>query len=263
MFRLIYISFAYTLRKEQLIPKSFRFLLRLHLKTACIDQGDTLPAWEIFLEATTREMVREFGVALRGVEQSKTPDYFGRECGVQSKTYFGVGIGLKTFLIAKWLGNGPLQEHSAVTEVSVIFYFTSGFRIAFTDPIYHIRRQICYANHVLSECEIPVKLYIYCIEELEGFFENTDGMKRLDNFENAKENLLNTADIGILMCGTSATDFKGYARMGPTIKTGQPPIAWVHPELDLIFLHEVSHIFGCEHDRDWFEKLNHMTDLTR
>ena len=164
--------------------------------------------------------------------------------------------------------NGLPKDPSAVTEILVMFYYTADFRLTFFDPIYHIRRQICYANQVLSDCEIRIKLYIYCIEQLGfEFFEDPEGdpFKRLRDYEDAKEDLLNTADIGILMCGTQASGCKGYASKGPTSLVNIPtkyPIAWVYPELDLIFLHEVSHIFGCEHDRNHFEEYNEMKDNT-
>ena len=88
------------------------------------------------------------------------------------------------------------RDHKTVAEVSVMVYFTPDFRTSFSHPICNIIRQITHANHVLSESEIPVRLYIYCIEELRGFEEDPDSSKRLGDFENAKENLLNTADIG-------------------------------------------------------------------
>ena len=59
-------------------------------------------------------------------------------------------------------------------------------------------------NQVLSECDVPVRLYIYCIEELRTFHEDLDAYKRGADFEEVKGDLLNTADIGILMCGTFA-----------------------------------------------------------
>ena len=33
-----------------------------------------------------------------------------------------------------------------------------------------------------------------------------------------------------------------------TFKT-RPPIAWVYPYDDFVFLHELGHLFGCDHDR--------------
>ena len=60
------------------------------------------------------------------------------------------------------------------------------------------------SDQVLSECDIPVKLYIYCIEELRTFHEDLDAFRRSADFQDVKEDLLNTADIGILMCGTFA-----------------------------------------------------------
>ena len=156
--------------------------------------------------------------------------------------------------------DNPIEQ---VTEISVMFYITEEFRSFTDDPICFIRRQISHANHVLSECDIPLKLYIYCIEELEGFKEDPDVSKRLLHFEFAKMNLLNTADMGILMCGTPSTKVKGKsgirhgnAFMGPPRMYNPfvgPPIAWVYPENSLTFLHEVGHIFGADHDRGTLE----------
>ena len=128
-------------------------------------------------------------------------------------------------------------------------YFTPAFRSSFSYPIWHIKKQVAYANHVLSECEIPVKLYIYCIEELAGFLEDQDCTKRIADFQDAKKNLLNTADIGILMCGTQTKMAAGLAN------GSHPPIAWVYPWNDLVFLHEVGHLFGCLHDRESYQNV--------
>ena len=96
----------------------------------------------------------------------------------------------------------------------------------------------------------PVKLYIYCIEELVGFVESNDGLQRGDDFEDAKKNLLNTADIAILMTGTPADNLSGLAYVGPPVKYATLPIAWVYPGDPLTFLHELGHIFGCLHNRE-------------
>ena len=142
------------------------------------------------------------------------------------------------------------QDHTTAAEVSVMLYFTPAFRMAVSDPIYHIRRQVAFANLVLSKSEIPVKLYIYCIEELLGFVESSDGLERIYDFQDAKKNLLNTADMAILMTGTPTDKSVGLAWLGPPIKYGTLPIAWVYPEDPLTFLHELGHIFGCLHNRE-------------
>ena len=75
------------------------------------------------------------------------------------------------------------------------------------------------SDQVLSDCDIPVKLYIYCIEELRTFHEDLDAYRRSADFQEVKEDLLNTADIGILMCGTFASidslEIGGMARGDP------------------------------------------------
>ena len=142
-----------------------------------------------------------------------------------------------------------------MAEVSVMVYYTPAFKAFVTDPIKRIKMQIAYANQVFAECVIPVKLHIFCIEELEGFVEHPDPGDRLEDFRYAKKNLLNTADIGILMTGTQASDgnlvCSGRAKVGPSKNPlTHPPIAWVYPEDILSFVHEVGHIFGCRHDKD-------------
>ena len=179
----------------------------------------------------------------------------------------------KTFFQVKGVNEG--YEQPPATEISVMIYFTPAFRLAFSDPIHRIKLQVSYANLVFSECEIPIKLYIYCIKEMEGFVEKCNGDQRLDDFNFAKKNLLNTADIGILMTGTPSTKYNGYANIGPPIGKYlssilgkyHPPIAWVYPSDDLTFLHEVGHIFGCRHDPDtlknggWLEQYGRLIDI--
>ena len=42
----------------------------------------------------------------------------------------------------------------------------------------------------------------------------------------------------------------GAAYLGPYAQTRAPPIGWVMLGNELIFTHEVGHIFGCEHNRE-------------
>ena len=139
-------------------------------------------------------------------------------------------------------------DQTTVTPVSVMVYYTPDFKKYAMYPTYFIKKQIQFANRVMYENEIPVKFNICDIEELEGFEEDPDSVKRLYEFTNAKRNLLNTADIGILMTGTPAKDqISGIAFPGPSRKD---QFAWVHPRKGLCFLHEVGHIFGCQHNRE-------------
>ena len=145
-------------------------------------------------------------------------------------------------------------------------YFTPAFRTyvatpeskkyslnPWTDPIGHIQRQIAHANCVLQKNEIPVMLNLHCIEELKGFVESSDPEKRLRNFRKAKKALkplLNSADIAVLMTGSSTEKTLGTAFLGPAEKTGEPPIAWVFPVHDWTLIHEIGHLFGCLHNRE-------------
>ena len=147
------------------------------------------------------------------------------------------------------------QDHTTVAKISVMVYFTPVFKTFASDPVNYIKRQIAFANLVFCNNEIPIKLYIFCIEELEGFVEHPEAGKRLDDFKEAKKNILNGADIGILMTGTPAENdgvCHGMAYGGPPSKEN-PPLAWVHPEDKLTFLHELGHIFGCQHNREEIE----------
>ena len=126
-------------------------------------------------------------------------------------------------------------------------YYTPAFKAFVTDPIKRIKMQISYANQVFAESEIPVKLFIFCIEELKGFVEHPNSSKRFQDFRLAKNDLLNTADIGVLMTGTPTKTARGCSVIGPSKNL---PIAWVYPEDILTFVHEVGHIFGCDHNRE-------------
>ena len=53
------------------------------------------------------------------------------------------------------------------------------------------------------------------------------------------------------MCLTfQSSDASGAAYLGPTSQTGAPPIGWVQLGHELIFTHEVGHIFGAHHNRE-------------
>ena len=151
-------------------------------------------------------------------------------------------------LIFQVKGVDEEEDQPCTTYISVMIYFTPAFKTSFSDPIHHIKRQVSYANLVFSQCEIPLKLYIFCIQELEDFIEDSDSCQRLKDFERAKENLLNSSDIGILMTGSNTTTGLGMAYLGPPIKPTNPPIAWVYPVNDGNFVHEIGHIFGCHHN---------------
>ena len=125
------------------------------------------------------------------------------------------------------------------------------------DPARFIKRQIAFANVVLQENKIPVKLELHCLEELEGFDESSNPQERLYKFRDAKgslDSLLNSADIAVLMTGTSCPApggrFEGRAFVGPPGETEAPPVCWVHPRREISFLHEIAHIFGCRHNRE-------------
>ena len=118
------------------------------------------------------------------------------------------------------------DDHTTTAEVYVMLYFTPAYRSAVSDPVFHIRRQVAFANRVMSENQIPVELRIYCIEELTGFVESPDYYKRLDDFRKARKTLLNTADMAILMTGTPAGRCLGFANLGPCLKNG-PRQRWI------------------------------------
>ena len=147
-----------------------------------------------------------------------------------------------------------------MATVSVMVYFTPEFKNYACDPKYFIKRQMAAANVVMLTNKIPVRFYIFCIEELEGFQEHHDEKERLIQFQRAKTSLasssdcistlLNTADIAILMTGTAAkSGVRGVSRGGPP-NTLRPPLAWVFPQNDFTFVHEIGHIFGCHHNRE-------------
>ena len=123
------------------------------------------------------------------------------------------------------------EDQTTTAEIYVMLYFTPAFRSVVSDPVYHIRRQVAFANRVLSENEIPVELRIYCIEELTGFVESRDAVKRINDFSKARKNLLNTADMAVLMTGNPAAGgrrifIQGAANFGPFLKNGSRP-RWI------------------------------------
>ena len=145
------------------------------------------------------------------------------------------------------------QDLTTTAYVSIMFYFTSDFRAFAPDPIGHIRKQVKFANQVMSFNDIPVKFRIFCIEELMEFDESPDANKRIKDFIISKPNsmaLLNSADMGILMCGTAANQEGDGAVYGLACQGIQPPIAWVFPKDPLILSHEIGHLFGCHHNRE-------------
>ena len=129
------------------------------------------------------------------------------------------------------------QEHEALkrgkadvtttADVSIMAYYTPDFRNDFLDPVCEIKRLIGIANDVMRNSNIPVHLHLFCIQELNGFYEDLDWQKRLDDFWLAKTNftttsneitldhirqdsyieaykqLLNTADMALLFTGTN------------------------------------------------------------
>ena len=147
-------------------------------------------------------------------------------------------------------------------------YYTPTFVSRWNMPITKIKEQISFANTVFRDSEIPVKLSLFCTEELPDFedFREDTAVSRLRQFQYTKANLFNTADIAILMTGTPICKdsvlvcwwhcwcFVGFAEVGPHISHNTFPIAWVYPEDDFSFVHEVGHLFGCRHNREEFQK---------
>lgn len=101
------------------------------------------------------------------------------------------------------------EDTTTIVDVSVMVYYTPAFMMYAEDtgPERLIKTQIEKANTILQESDIPVKLKLFCIEELDGFVEAEDGSKRLGDFMKVKLvpwasnvqktiELLNTADIG-------------------------------------------------------------------
>ena len=170
--------------------------------------------------------------------------------------------------------DGPICE-----DVQVMVYFTPAFKMHFSDPITHIKRQFQHVNWIFSLNKIPVNLVVFCIEELEGFVENSDPRQRLRDFRLAKttlvrarrsltgpfigdaEKLLNSADIAILMTGTGTREHVGMALRGPPIPR-RPPLAWVFPKHDLTLAHEIGHIFGCRHNREKYEQGGNLSSAS-
>ena len=155
------------------------------------------------------------------------------------------------------------KDHNTTAHVSIVVYYTSAFktyiadpnrdtkytRNLWRDPVQHIKRQVAYANLVFLENKLPVKMELHLIEELKGFDENSDGIKRWNEFVSAKkskEALLMSADVAILMTGsTPASGERGMA-----VCCSHYPFAWVFPEDELTFIHELGHIFGCSHNTE-------------
>ena len=150
-----------------------------------------------------------------------------------------------------------------MAHVSVMVYYTSAFktyiadpnrdtkytRNHWPDPVHHIKRQVAYTNLVFHENKLPVKMELHLIEELKGFDENSDGIKRWEEFVSAKKSkaaLLMSADVAILMTGS--TSASGERGMGGCCSHN--PFAWVFPEDELTFIHELGHIFGCSHNTE-------------
>ena len=166
-----------------------------------------------------------------------------------------------------------------MAHVSVMVYYTPDFstylsnpdrntkhtRNHWRDPVRHIESQIAYANHVFHENDLPVELKLHNIEYLEGFVENENSnyYERLIEFGTAKESvedLLKEADVAILMTGTPAN---GQRTLGAAGKCNHHPIAWVLPHNDLTLIHEVGHIFGCNHNATGPEDKSNYATLVR
>ena len=91
--------------------------------------------------------------------------------------------------------------------MSIFVYYTPQFENKVSDPKGHIRNLISVTNTAFSNTKVPLKLSEFCIEELD-VEESSDTNQRMRNFWNAKgslSNLLNTADIAILMTSKSVS----------------------------------------------------------
>ena len=119
------------------------------------------------------------------------------------------------------------EDTTTIVEVSVMVYYTPAFLMyvynkhiqqrrsppnrsyaEVAHPVGFIENQIEKANTILQESEIPVKLKLFCTEELNGFVEAENSVDRLGDFMKAKSwvpwtspisdtlHMLNTADIG-------------------------------------------------------------------
>jgi hypothetical protein len=71
------------------------------------------------------------------------------------------------------------------------------------------------------------------------------------SYTGSVKNLLNTADMAILLTESQAGVSLGTAHFGPRKITGKPPTAWAAPiGNELVFVHELGHVMGAFHNRE-------------
>ena len=159
------------------------------------------------------------------------------------------------------------EDNSTVVDVSIMMYFTGEFKNVVTDPTTYIEKLVQDSNVVFENSEVPVRLQVHCIQEL-NVGEDSNFEKRHNDFtfiltnrshngdwtRDEQRHILKSADTAIILTATVANCAAGAAHSGPSQITGEPPFGWVAIGALVsrvqVFAHEIGHLFGCQHNRE-------------
>ena len=152
-----------------------------------------------------------------------------------------------------------LEDRQSIVEVSMIVYYTTDVKNEFSDIAGIVDNMIANSNVGFQNSNVPLRVRLFCLEELVGFVENritpptrTRILQDFTNFRGNLDNLRKSADIAMLLAKDSGNpNIAGEAWIGTRFSLS--PAGYTiaqYAQTSLTPVHEIAHMFGALHNRE-------------